>query len=107
MGWFRVEWSGCCSGVPNNNKTTSQYALVSVLLYDLRDLRRNPSSRGVASAVTVGAEILLDGDDPDGDDWITAADWAENPESLTRVLVPFLKDDNDGRSTRKGRDRRG
>ncbi len=71
------------------------------------DLRRNPSSRGIPSAVTVGAEILLDGDDPEGDDWITATEWAESPELLTRALVPFLNDDeNDGRSTRKGRDRR-
>lgn len=56
-------------------------------------------SRGIPSAVTVGAEMLLDGDKPDGKDWITATAWAENPDLLARALVPFLRgDDGGGRS---------
>eukprot|EP00903_Cladosiphon_okamuranus_P005875 g5811.t1 len=58
---------------------------------------RNPLSRGIPSAVTVGAEILLDGDDLDGDDWITTTEWAETPDLLTRAVVPFLREDNHGR----------
>ncbi|CAN0142430.1 unnamed protein product, partial [Laminaria digitata] len=55
---------------------------------------RNPLSRGRASAVTVGAEILLEmeleREDADQKAWITASQWAEDPECLTRELVPYL-----------------
>lgn len=67
---------------------------------------RNRLSRGVPSAVTVGAEMLLDGDDPDGDDWITTTAWAENPDLLTRALVPFLRGDDGSRSSREDKSTR-
>ncbi|CAM9953871.1 unnamed protein product [Ectocarpus sp. 4 AP-2014] len=59
---------------------------------------RNRTSRGDPSAVTVGAEILLEegagsnDDGTEGGDWITTAQWAETPEVLTRALVPFLSE---------------
>ncbi|CAN0331853.1 unnamed protein product [Ectocarpus sp. 6 AP-2014] len=59
---------------------------------------RNRTSRGDPSAVTVGAEMLLEegagsnDDGTDGGDWITTAQWAETPEVLTRALVPFLSE---------------
>ncbi|CAM9448901.1 unnamed protein product, partial [Ectocarpus fasciculatus] len=66
---------------------------------------RNRTSRGDPSAVTVGAEILLEQGDGSnangggngtegkgGGDWITTAQWAETPEVLTRALVPFLSE---------------
>lgn len=61
-------------------------------------------SRGLPSAVTVGAEMLLDGDgdDPDGEAWITTTEWAETPELLSRALVPFLR--GEGGAGRRGRE---
>lgn len=62
-------------------------------------------SRGAPSAVTVGAELLLDGDGEgdggpysgeEGGDWITAAEWAEDPDVLARALLPFLRGDDGG-----------
>ncbi|CAB1098274.1 unnamed protein product [Ectocarpus sp. CCAP 1310/34] len=59
---------------------------------------RNRTSRGDPSAVTVGAEILLEegagsnDHGTKGGDWITTAQWAETPEVLTRALVPFLSE---------------
>lgn len=67
---------------------------------------RNPLSRGIPSAVTVGAEMLLDGDDPDGDDWITTTEWAETPDLLTRALMPYLRGEDGRRDGREDKSKR-
>lgn len=87
--------------IGQNLHVTVEWLMATVTLPGCHDIvrpfqfflsRRNPLSRGNPSAVTVGAEMLLERGNSKGvQDWITAEQWGEDQDAVAKAVAPYLR----------------